>query len=61
MPKTRKIPDGYLSIKTVAERLDVSVVWATELIKRRGIQTYKYGITVIKNSDFPKLQTPEPV
>lgn len=61
MPKTRKIPDGYLSIKEVADKLDLSVVWTTELIKRRGIQTFKHGVAVIKKSDFQKLETPEPV
>ena len=61
MPKNRKIPRGYLSIKQVADQMDLSVVWIYKLIKANNIPTFKFGITVIKESDAEKLQTPEPV
>lgn len=60
MPRTRAVPKGYLSIKQVAERLNLSTVWVYELIRQKAIQTYKFGITVIKETDVSRLEVPEP-
>lgn len=61
MPRIRKIPDGYLTIKQVAERLNLSAVWVYNLIKQNSIPTFKFGVIVIKEKDVEKLETPEPI
>lgn len=61
MPRVRKIPQGFLSVKQVAERLDLSTVWIYSLIRSNAIPTFKFGITVIRESDVQKLEIPEPI
>ena len=61
MPRTRKIPKGYLSVKQLAKRLNISTVWVYALIKQNAIPIYKFGIIVIKESDARKLEVPEPI
>ena len=62
MPRVRKnIPDGYLTVRDVAERLNISTVWVYELIKTKAIKTYRQGVTLIRESDVEKLEIPEEI
>lgn len=59
MPKIRKIPEGYITVKQAADKMDLSVVWMYELLKTNKIPTHKFGVTLIKETDFEKIQ-PKP-
>jgi len=61
MPRVRKIPKGYLTVKQVSERLGISTVWVYSLIDKMNIPTFKHGITVIREADARKLEVPEPI